>query len=56
MANVWMRQNGQRDALAIRMAARHGFRVSELCELRWDPDLAPSFQRPHALDPPAAAF
>jgi type 1 fimbriae regulatory protein FimB/type 1 fimbriae regulatory protein FimE len=27
---------GQRDALAIRMAARHGFRVSELCELRWD--------------------
>ena len=24
------------DALAIRMAARHGFRVSELCELRWD--------------------
>ena len=27
---------GKRDALAIRMAARHGFRVSELCELRWD--------------------
>src|SRR5215472_4861325 len=27
---------GHRDALAIRMAARHGFRVSELCELRWD--------------------
>jgi type 1 fimbriae regulatory protein FimB/type 1 fimbriae regulatory protein FimE len=27
---------GPRDALAIRMAARHGFRVSELCELRWD--------------------
>jgi type 1 fimbriae regulatory protein FimB/type 1 fimbriae regulatory protein FimE len=27
---------GQRDALAIRMAARHGLRVSELCELRWD--------------------
>ena len=27
---------GQRDALTIRMAARHGFRVSELCELRWD--------------------
>jgi integrase len=27
---------GSRDALAIRMAARHGFRVSELCELRWD--------------------
>ena len=27
---------GHRDALAIRMTARHGFRVSELCELRWD--------------------
>ena len=27
---------GHRDALAIRMAARHGFRVSELCALRWD--------------------
>jgi integrase len=27
---------GHRDALAIRMAARHGFRVSEICELRWD--------------------
>ena len=27
---------GQRDALAIRMAARDGLRVSELCELRWD--------------------
>ena len=27
---------GGRDALAIRMTARHGFRVSELCELRWD--------------------
>ena len=27
---------GHRDALAIRMAARHGLRVSELCELRWD--------------------
>ena len=27
---------GYRDALAIRMTARHGFRVSELCELRWD--------------------
>jgi len=27
---------GHRDALAIRMAARHGFRVSELCELRWE--------------------
>src|SRR5215472_11278495 len=26
---------GHRDALAIRMAARHGFRVSEICELRW---------------------
>jgi len=27
---------GHRNALAIRMTARHGFRVSELCELRWD--------------------
>jgi type 1 fimbriae regulatory protein FimB len=27
---------GQRDALAIRMAARHGLRVSELYELRWE--------------------
>jgi integrase len=27
---------GHRDALAIRMTARHGFRVSELCDLRWD--------------------
>ena len=27
---------GQRDALTIRMTARHGFRISELCELRWD--------------------
>jgi len=27
---------GYRDALAIRMAAHHGFRVSELAELRWD--------------------
>ena len=27
---------GHRDALVIRMTARHGFRVSELCELRWD--------------------
>jgi type 1 fimbriae regulatory protein FimB/type 1 fimbriae regulatory protein FimE len=27
---------GHRDELAIRMTARHGFRVSELCELRWD--------------------
>ena len=27
---------GSRDALAIRMADRHGFRVSELVELRWD--------------------
>ena len=27
---------GHRDALAIRLASRHGFRVSELCELRWD--------------------
>jgi len=29
-------RHGHRDGLAIRMAARHGFRVSELCELRWD--------------------
>jgi type 1 fimbriae regulatory protein FimB/type 1 fimbriae regulatory protein FimE len=29
-------RHGQRDALTIRMTARHGFRVSELCELRWD--------------------
>src|SRR5215468_1630909 len=27
---------GHRDEWAIRMAARHGLRVSELCELRWD--------------------
>lgn len=27
---------GQRDAFAIRFTARHGFRVTELCELRWD--------------------
>jgi len=27
---------GERDATAIMMAARHGFRASELCELRWD--------------------
>jgi integrase len=27
---------GARDAFAIRFAARHGFRVSELCALRWD--------------------
>lgn len=27
---------GYRDALIIRMAARHGFRVSEIAELRWD--------------------
>jgi type 1 fimbriae regulatory protein FimB/type 1 fimbriae regulatory protein FimE len=27
---------GSRDALVIRMAARHGFRVSEICALRWD--------------------
>jgi type 1 fimbriae regulatory protein FimB/type 1 fimbriae regulatory protein FimE len=26
---------GQRDALAILMAFRHGLRVSELCQLRW---------------------
>jgi len=31
---------GQRDALIIRMAARHGFRVTELANLRWsDVDL-----------------
>jgi len=31
---------GQRDALIIRMAARHGLRVSELADLRWsDVDL-----------------
>lgn len=27
---------GARDAFAIRFAARHGLRVSELCEFRWD--------------------
>ena len=27
---------GSRDACAIRLAARHGFRVSELCALTWD--------------------
>jgi len=27
---------GNRDATAIMMAARHGLRASELCELRWD--------------------
>jgi integrase len=27
---------GSRDAFAIRFAARHGFRVSELCALTWD--------------------
>jgi type 1 fimbriae regulatory protein FimB/type 1 fimbriae regulatory protein FimE len=27
---------GSRDAFAIRLTARHGFRVSELCALRWD--------------------
>jgi integrase len=27
---------GARDAFAIRFTARHGFRVSELCALRWD--------------------
>jgi len=27
---------GARDAFAIRFAARHGFRVSELCALTWD--------------------
>jgi integrase len=27
---------GVRDATAIMMAARHGFRATELCALRWD--------------------
>jgi integrase len=30
------RRYGSRDAFAIRFAARHGFRVSELCALTWD--------------------
>src|SRR5271169_3952241 len=29
-------RNGHRDATAIRLAARHGLRVSELCGLTWD--------------------
>ena len=29
-------RHGNRDALAIKFAARHGLRVSELCALTWD--------------------
>jgi len=42
---------GHRDALAIRMAARHGFRVSELCALRWDQiDLGAGLIHVHRLE------
>jgi integrase len=41
---------GQRDAFAIRFAARHGFRVSELCALRWDQiDLDAGLMHVHRL-------
>jgi len=38
LANAAKRRGryGGRDAFAIRFAARHGLRVSELCEFRWD--------------------
>src|SRR5438046_1354399 len=29
-------RHGERDAAAIRLAARHGLRVRELCDLVWD--------------------
>lgn len=29
-------RNGHRDSVAIKIAARHGLRVSELCSLTWD--------------------
>jgi integrase len=41
---------GHRDAFAIRFTARHGFRVSELCALRWDQiDLDAGLMHVHRL-------
>jgi type 1 fimbriae regulatory protein FimB/type 1 fimbriae regulatory protein FimE len=41
---------GHRDTFAIRFTARHGFRVSELCALRWDQmDLDAGLMHVHRL-------